>query len=103
MITSDTPLDVDLIKECLEELQPLEDKNTFMYGLTQKRLDIYNKDYLEKFNNTVDRLYNHAVNGNIKSMGIYLNRLAKISLGLSKLELSIYKSLLKGGKKNDNK
>ena len=103
-INSNTPINVDLIKECLEELQPLENKEELLYQKTKERLDIYNKEYLRKFNITVDRLYNYAVDNNVKAMGVLINRLSKMSYGFSKLELSLYKSLCKqDGNKNDRK
>ena len=103
MINSETPLDIDLIKECMDELKPLDDRKEFLYQQTKKKLDIYNKEYLDDFSNTVDKLYEHAVNGNVKGIGVYISRLTKMSLSITKIELAIYKYLCSiGGEQNDN-
>lgn len=101
MIRSDTPLNVDLINECIEEMQPVENKVQLLKELTQKRVNQYNEEYLNKINDTVDKLYNYALNRNIGAMGMYVNRLSKLTLGISKLELSVYNYLKQIGEDND--
>lgn len=100
MINSETPIDINTIKECMKELEPLGDRKKFLYQQTKKKLDMYNKEYLDDFNNEVDKLCEYANKGNINGVGVCISRLTKMSLSIMKIESAIYKYLCQfGGEK----
>lgn len=99
MIISSLSIPIDLIEDCLVDLQQKESKEDMLRNLTKQKLDMYNQDYIREFNQTVDQLYNYAINGNIKGVSVLINKLSKTLNNFYKVELRVFKAL--GVNKND--
>ena len=94
LIRSNTPLDTQIIYECMDEIKSNKTSEELLSELTYKKLDENNKIYLEKFNGIVDDLYDCAIKqDDVKKMSILLKRLANTSHSVFKAEINLYKRL----------
>jgi len=90
---SDLVLDENIIKDCIDEMVSVKNKQEFFMGMVAKRLDLYNNKYMEKFDNIVDNLYFSVKDGSINKIQSALNKLSKVSVSLYNAEIALYKSL----------
>lgn len=94
LIRSDTPLDAQIIYECLNEIKSDKTSEELLSELTYNKLNENNKIYIDKFNKIVDDLYECAIGeSDIKKMSILLKRLANTSHSVFKAEINLYKRL----------
>ena len=102
LINSNLCFDVDLLKECVEEIKPTEPREELLAKLTYEKLKLYNENYMAKFNKIVDDIYDCAVSGNVKNMSVLLKRLSNVSHRVFNAEINLYIKLMRYNE-NDKK
>lgn len=79
--------DIDILKECISELSPIDDREEFFNCLVSNRLEICNKRCIEEFNNQLNMIERKLDPDNVN-----LNKLSRAIKSMSKLSSSLYKT-----------
>lgn len=92
MLLNNISLDVQIINECLSELEdPIIDKQAYFNDRVKDRLNKCNKIYLDNVDTELSKL-EHTLTDNysdIKTLSKALNSLSKLSSNLYRTELNL--------------
>lgn len=93
--TDSISFDIDLLKECMLEMEPIVDKKRFFHQLISERLEACNKRCIDDFNSQLDMIERQLDPDNLDldKLCRTIKSMSKISTSLYRTQITLYKVL----------